>query len=68
MFRGAFNEGQLEEYVRLLEVEGGRPGEREDLAREVLINDPLTQGPGTTPYDLYLNPRQIFLGLRLEFN
>jgi hypothetical protein len=68
MFRGAFNEGQLEEYVSLLEEEGGEPGERDDLAREVLINDPATQGPGTTPYDLYLNPRQIFLGLRLEFN
>jgi hypothetical protein len=68
MFRGAFTDSQLEDYVKLLEDQGGEPGEREDLARQVLINSPSTQGPGTTPYDLYLNPRQIFVGLRLEFN
>jgi hypothetical protein len=68
MFRGAFTPAQLEDYVSLLEERGGEPGERGDLAREVLMNDPATQGPGTTPYDLYLNPRQIFLGLRFEFN
>jgi hypothetical protein len=68
MFRGAFTESQLEDYVKLLEEQGGVPGEREDLARQVLINNPATQGPGTTPYDLYLNPRQIFIGFRLEFN
>jgi len=67
MFRGAFSESQLEAYVRLLEEQGGKPGEREDLATQVLINDPAMQGPGTTPYDLYLNPRQIFIGFRLEF-
>jgi hypothetical protein len=56
-----------DKYVALLEAQGGKPGEREDLALQVLQNNPAYQGPGTTPYDLYLHPRQIFLGLRFEF-
>ncbi len=54
-------------YIALLEEQGGKPGEREDLALKALPNNPAAQGPGTTPYDLYLHPRQIFLGLRFEF-
>ena len=54
-------------YAKLLEEQGGQPGEREDLALQVLANNPVLQGPGSTPYDLYLHPRQIFLGLRFEF-
>jgi len=54
-------------YVGLLEEHGGKPGEREDLALRVLQNNHAQQGPGTTPYDLYMHPRRIFLGLRFEF-
>jgi len=68
MFRGAFKEPQLNDYLQLLEEHGGEPGEREDLALQALGNNPSDQGPGTTPYDLYLNPRQIFIGFRFEFN
>jgi hypothetical protein len=76
MFRGAFlGPGDVEggewsardAYVRLLEQYGGAPGEREDLAIQAIGNNPDIQGPGGTPYDLFLNPRQIFLGFRLEF-
>jgi hypothetical protein len=81
MFRGAFTstEGsnqpstQRDEYVTLLEEyneEYGtnyKPGDREDLARQVIGNNLEVEGPGFTQYDLFLNPRQIFLGLRLEF-
>ncbi len=66
MFRGAFNTAQFNEYCRLLEQQGGQPGEKENLALQALVNEPQVQGPGTTPYDLYLNPRQIFFGIRLE--
>jgi hypothetical protein len=66
MFRGAFTNDQIETYCRLLEEHGGKPGEREDLARQAIANQPNVNGPGTTPYDLFLNPRQIFLGFRLE--
>jgi len=68
MFRGAFTRSQTTDYLRLLEEQGGEPGERQDLALQVLQNIPSDSGPGSTPYDLYLNPRQIFIGLRLEFN
>ena len=54
-------------YAKLLEEQGGQPGESADLALQVLANNPVLQGPGSTPYDLYLHPRQIFLGLRFEF-
>jgi hypothetical protein len=67
MFRGAFTADQRENYVELLEIHGGNPGEREDLALQAIENEPEVQGPGTTPYDLFLNPRQIFLGIRFEF-
>jgi hypothetical protein len=67
MFRGAFTSDQRDVYVASLEEQGGDPGDREDLAREAIGNLPNDQGPGFTPYDLYLNPRQIFLGFRFEF-
>jgi len=65
MFRGAFSEGQLAQYLELLEEHGGEPGEREDLALEAIGNRP-DMGPSETPYDLYLNPREIWLGFRFE--
>jgi hypothetical protein len=58
---------QRDAYVRLLEEQGGAPGEREDLALQAIGNNPAAQGPGSTTYDLYLHPRQIYLGIRFEF-
>ena len=66
MFRRAFTDAELRDYCALLEEHGGSPGEREDLAREALLNRP-DSGPGNTPYDLYLNPREVWLGFRVEF-
>ena len=73
MFRGAFTPDELEDYIELLEEhnkEHGtnyKPGDKEDFARQVIGNELDGQGgPGFTQYDLFLNPRQIFLGLRLE--
>ncbi|MHA2401931.1 MAG: hypothetical protein ACXADH_02985, partial [Candidatus Kariarchaeaceae archaeon] len=66
MFRGAFTGPELDAYVTLLNEHGGQPGEREDLALQAIENMPEIEGPGRTPYDLYLNPRQILFGLRLE--
>jgi hypothetical protein len=65
----------LENYIELLDEyneEHGtnyRPGDKESFARQVIGNklDGMG-GPGFTQYDLFLNPRQIFLGLRLELN
>jgi hypothetical protein len=66
MFRGAFNSTQLETYMNLLEEHGGEPGEKGDLAREAIGNDP-SKGLSSVPYNLYLNPRQFFFGIRLEW-
>jgi hypothetical protein len=70
MWRGAFNENDaaLEKYVGAVEKEGGDPGEREDLAKEAIGNNPTQMLPfNGSPYFLYLNPRQIWIGIRFEF-
>ncbi len=66
MFRGAFSPAERNMYIALLEEHGGRPGEKQDLAMQAIENQPEVEGPGFTPYDLFLNPRQIFFGLRFE--
>ena len=72
MFRGAFNErpSTLEQYLAAVEEAGGRPGDRGDLAREAIGNiAPAQLLPLTgTAYDLYLNPRQVYFGIRFEIN
>ena len=71
MFRGAFDENlpALEQYVAALEEEGGEVGERGDLAEGAIGNHPTQPLPfNGSPYFLYLNPRQIWFGLRLEIN
>jgi hypothetical protein len=70
MWRGAFNENDaaLEKYVGAVENEGGDPGERGDLAQEAIGNNPTQMLPfNGSPYFLYLNPRQIWFGIRFEF-
>ncbi len=72
MFRGAFNDDAdtwpaLLKYIKLLEEVGSQPGERGDLAAEAIGNNPGKMLPMTgTIWDLYLNPRQIWFGIRFE--
>ncbi|MFC1483507.1 carboxypeptidase regulatory-like domain-containing protein [Candidatus Neomarinimicrobiota bacterium] len=71
MWRGAFNEkaGTLRRYLDALEEKGGRPGEDGELAEEIIGNDPTTALPfNGAPWFLYLNPRQVWAGIRFEFN
>ncbi|UCH09914.1 MAG: carboxypeptidase-like regulatory domain-containing protein [Fidelibacterota bacterium] len=71
MWRGAFNEryGDLRKYLDALEEKGGQPGDYGDLAEEIIGNDPTTALPfNGAPWFLYLNPRQIWAGLRFELN
>jgi hypothetical protein len=69
MFRGAFNENPqaLIDYINALEDAGGKPGEMGHLAEEAIGNNPQKQLPlNGSVWDLFLNPRQIWFGLRLE--
>ncbi|UCD38026.1 MAG: TonB-dependent receptor [Fidelibacterota bacterium] len=71
MWRGAFNEKQaaFENYMAALDEVGGKPGERGDLAEEAIGNNPTTLLPfNGSPWFLYLNPRQIWAGIRFELN
>ncbi|UCH62487.1 MAG: TonB-dependent receptor [Fidelibacterota bacterium] len=70
MWRGAFNEKDAAflAYIEALEEEGGQLGENEDLAREAIGNNPAILLPfNGSPWFLYLNPRQIWAGIRFEF-
>ncbi|MFC1481373.1 carboxypeptidase-like regulatory domain-containing protein [Candidatus Neomarinimicrobiota bacterium] len=69
MWRGAFNEkpAAFEAYIAALEEEGGQLGEKEELAREAIGNNPAVQLPfNGSPWFLFLNPRQIWIGIRFE--
>ncbi|MBN2411910.1 TonB-dependent receptor [candidate division KSB1 bacterium] len=71
MWRGAFNENlsALETYLQILEEEGGEPGDKGDIAEKLIGNNPTRMLPfNGSPWFLYLNPRQIWAGIRLEFN
>lgn len=81
MWRGAFDEKEAarDDYIELIEKgrgvpgdkdyikPGGNPGERSDIAEEIIGNNP-TQSPNVkgSPWFLYLNPRQVWLGIRFE--
>ncbi|MFC1620002.1 carboxypeptidase regulatory-like domain-containing protein [Candidatus Neomarinimicrobiota bacterium] len=69
MWRGAFNEkpGAFESYMSALDEVDGKPGERSELAEEAIGNNPTTLLPfNGAPWFLYLNPRQIWAGIRFE--
>jgi hypothetical protein len=66
MFRGAFG-NHLDSYIELLEEHGGELGEREDLAMQAIWDpEEYPAGPASTPYHLFLNPREIWIGIRFE--
>lgn len=46
-----------------------RFGDKGDLAEEAIVSEnQVISSPSDTPFKLYINPRQIWIGLRLEFN
>jgi len=70
MWRGAFNEqgAAFKKYVEALEEVGGQLGEYGELAEEAFDPKPDLQLPfNGCPWFLYLNPRQIWAGIRFEF-
>jgi hypothetical protein len=70
MWRGSFNENEpaLRAYIAELDKIGAKPGERGDLAEAAIGNNPSQPLPfNRSPYFLYLNPRQIWAGIRFEF-
>jgi hypothetical protein len=69
MWRGAFNEKEaaLQKYIEALEEQGAQLGEKEELAREAIGNNPSVLLPfNGSPWFLYLNPRQLWAGIRFE--
>ncbi len=74
MFRGIFyeNDASLNQYLDAVKEAGDKPGERPDLVGEIIGNQPLMNKAGYgqhgTIWCMYLNPRQIWLGIRFEIN
>jgi len=69
MWRGAWaeNETARDMYVAAVKELGHEPGDDEDLAKEYIGSDPTKPLPfNGSPWFLYLNPRQIWAGIRFE--
>jgi hypothetical protein len=74
MFRGSFDESNrlsvFEQYLASIVEAGAQPGERADLAEEAIGNLPANTDhvplAAYVPFALYLNPRQIWFGVRFE--
>lgn len=74
MFRGSFDENDrlstFENYIASVLEAGAKPGERGDLAEQAIGNLPANTDHAPlaayVPFALYLNPRQVWFGIRFE--